>query len=133
MSVNAENFLQAADQLLANSNHEIDYRNCMSRAYYATFHALSPLSDHLPLAANYKSKGSHDEKISKLTRCSSNHSEASMLRAIGYEVQKRKAQRVKADYYITHAINKSDAEEQLHKAKFLLNQIAQLKAALQIP
>jgi len=133
MSVNAENFLQAADQNLVNASHEIDYRNSISRAYYATFHALTPLSDHLPAATNYKSQGSHDKKISKLTRCSSDHSEAIMLKAVGYEIQKRKAQRVTADYRIDEAVDKNDAEEQLLKAKFLLEQIAQLKTALQIP
>lgn len=133
MSVNSEDFLLAAEQLLNNGSHEIDYRNCISRAYYSSFHALAPLSSHLPPAANYQPKGSHDEKISKLTRCSSNQPEAKTLKAVGYEIQKRKAQRVKADYYIDDTIVRSDAEEQLLKAKFLLKQIANLKTTLYIP
>lgn len=133
MSVNAEDFLLAADQSFNHASHEIDYRNSMSRAYYATFHALTPLSDHLPPAANYQPRGSHDEKISKLTRCPPTHPQAISLKAIGYEIQKRKAQRVRADYYINSAIAKSDAEEQLLKANYLLKQIAELKTALQIP
>ena len=133
MSVNAKDFLLAADQFLANSHYEIDYRNCMSRAYYATFHAITPLSDHLPPAANYQPKGSHDEKISKLTRYSSTHPQAKILKAIGYEIQKRKAQRVKADYDIDRTVAKTDAEEQLLKANHLFKQIAELKTALQIP
>jgi uncharacterized protein (UPF0332 family) len=118
MSVKSEDFLLAAEQLLNNGSHEIDYRNCMSRAYYASFHAIAPLSNQLPAAANYQTKGSHDEKISKLTRCSSNQPEAKTL---------------KADYHIDDTIVKSDAEEQLLKVKFLLKQIANLKTALQIP
>ena len=133
MSVNAEDFLRAADQLLSNANHEIDYRNAISRAYYATFHAIAPLSDQLPAALNYRTKGSHDEKISKLTRCSTNHPEAIRLKAVGIDVQKCKAQRVTADYYIDDPITQSDAEEQFRKAEYLLEQIAELKTALQIP
>ena len=127
MRVNSDDFLLAAEQLLNNGSHEIDYRNCISRAYYASFHALAPLSNQLPAAANYQTKGSHDEKISKLTRCSSNQPEAKTLKAVGYEIQKRKSQRVKADYHIDDTIAKSDAEEQLIKVKFLLKQIANLK------
>lgn len=82
---------------------------------------------------NYKSKGSHDEKISKLTRCSSNHPQAKTLKAVGYDIQKRKTQRVKADYHIDDTIAKSDAEEQLLKAKYLLEQMTNLKDVLQIP
>lgn len=132
MSVNAEDFLLTAEQLLNNGSHEIDYRNSISRAYYATFHALTPLSNHLPRAQSYKAKGSHDEKISKLMHCSLAHPQAKMLRAVGNEIQKRKAQRVKADYDIDRTIAKTDAEEQLRKAEYLLGQIAQLKGMLQI-
>ena len=133
MSVNTKDFLRAAEQLLSNANHEIDYRNAISRAYYATFHAIAPLSAELPAALNYRTKGSHDEKISKLTRCSLNHPEAIRLKAVGIDIQKRKAQRVKADYDIDHTIAKTDAEEQLRKTEYLLGQIAKLKTALQIP
>ena len=132
MSVNAENFLQAADQFLVNASHEIDYRNSISRAYYAIFHAIAPLSNHLPPAVNYNPKGSHDEKISKLTRCSSTHPQKITLKAVGYEIQKRKAQRVRADYDIDHTVAKTDAEEQFLKTKFLLQQITKLKTTLQI-
>lgn len=133
MSVNAKDYLRAAEQLLSNANHEIDYRNATSRAYYATFHAIAPLSNQLPAALNYRTKGSHDEKISKLTRCSSNHPEATILKAIGIDVQKCKAQRLTADYYIDDLVTQSDAEEQFRKAEYLLEQIAKLKTALQIP
>jgi len=133
MSVNAEDFLLAAEQLLANGSHEIDYRNCMSRAYYATFHAITPLSDHLPPGAEYKPDGSHDKKISKLTHCSPTHPEAIMLRAVGNDIQKCKVQLVTADYYIDDPLAKIDAEEQFLKAEYLFEQIAKLKTALQIP
>lgn len=133
MSVNAEHFLHSAKYSLNNANHEMDYRNCISRAYYATFHAVTPLSNALPAAENYRTKGSHDEKISKLTRCSSNHPHALCLKAIGLELQKRKAQRVKADYKIADNLDKNDAEEQLCKAEYLLGKIADLKTALSIP
>lgn len=133
MSVDAEDFLRAAEQFIGHNSHEIDYRNSMSRAYYATFHALAPLADQLPAAANYNVKGSHDEKISKLTNCLPNHPQALLLKAIGYEIQKRKKRRVIADYIIGQVVTQSDAQEQLDKAKYLLIQIADLKTALQIP
>ena len=133
MSVNAEDFLRAAEQLISHNSHEIDYRSSMSRAYYATFHALAPLADQLPAAANYTVKGSHDEKISKLTSCLPNHPQARLLKAIGYEIQKSKSRRVIADYKIDNVVTQNDAQEQLDKAKYLLIQIADLKTVLQTP
>ncbi len=133
MSVNAENFLQVAEHSLIHANHEMDYRNSISRAYYATFHAVTPISLKLPPVANGNSNNSHELIISTLTNCRPSHTRALELKSIGYQIQRLKAQRVKADYRIDEAISKDDAEEQLRKAKLLLEKIAELKTALQLP
>lgn len=132
MSVNAENFLQVAEQSFSNASHEMDYRNSISRAYYAAFHAVTPISLSLPLIAHGKTHNSHEAIIAALTDCLPSQPHAFKLKSIGYQLQKLKAQRVKADYRLDDNLVASDAEEQLYKTKLLLKQIAELKTALQL-
>jgi uncharacterized protein (UPF0332 family) len=133
MSVNAEDFLQSASNLLTKGTHEIDYRNCMSRAYYASFHAVKLAANALPEPTSYKPKGSHDEVICKLTKCVATHPQAIELKAVGNMMQKIKAQRVIADYRINNSIGKPDAEQQFLKAQLVIQEINRLSALLNTP
>ena len=133
MSVNAEDFLQSANDLLQKGTVEMDYRNCISRAYYASFHAAQTVANSLPTPKNYQPKGSHDEMICKLSKCELIHPQAKELKVVGNMIRKIKGQRVIADYRINNAIDKADAKEQFLKADLVINEINRLSIILKTP
>ena len=133
MSVCAEDFLSTAKDLLNNGNCEIDYRNSMSRAYYAAFHLLKTITDTLPSSTNSNpAYDSHNDTIDKLLLFPKDVEQRVIAKAIRNDIIKRKAQRKSADYKLNQSINEKDAEAQLESVSLLFDEINRLKTKLGI-
>ena len=125
MSVSFEDFLQSAEVLLSNPNSkEIDFRNLISRSYYALFHLGEEKSKNLPVQRKKdgeKPKGSHEKVIIKFEQ----HPDEN-LKQIGREMNRLKQTRCLADYKIRKHIVRSKAEKHLFDVKNVIKQLQQL-------
>lgn len=72
MSVSFNDFLTSAEVLLSNPDStEIDFRNLISRSYYAVFHLSREIADSLPIPVDekaYQKLGSHEKIIIKFEK-----------------------------------------------------------------
>lgn len=92
------------------------WRNAASRAYYAAFHWCQPVSQTLS-EPRYDSnvKGTHDYLIKKFGDAGGKHK--NQLKAIAYMLKEAKDIRVKADYEIDTAFEKTEAAENIKYAE----------------
>lgn len=115
MAVQGVDFFTFAENLLAQSNSEIDYRNVISRLYYSLIHCTST---HLSNSAPTKY---HTEMEAYLRNISRHHSDEKIpsveLKAIGNLLKARRAKRTISDYKLNDEVLKSDAESELLIAK----------------
>jgi uncharacterized protein (UPF0332 family) len=125
MSVVFNDFLQSAEDLLNNPNSkEIDFRNLISRSYYALFHLSREVSKTLPKpTGQVKRQGSHEEIIAKFE----SNSDAS-VKQLGRSIQQLKKSRCKADYDIHTHIRQTEAKQHFFAVKALIKKLQQLQA-----
>lgn len=117
MPVSSSDFLSLAQKQLLTSSTEIEYRNIVSLAYYASYHAIKPhLSRYAPdthskLIKYLCEKDQHkDEKIS-----------SSDLRSLGLLMDGMKKNRVYADYFLRKKFEIRDAKKSIASAKAFKN------------
>ncbi|MCX7097687.1 MAG: hypothetical protein NTV43_07245 [Methylococcales bacterium] len=126
MSVSHSDFYTAAEALLNNSNStEIDFRNLISRSYYAVFHLSREISANFATPideAAYQKLGSHEKVISKFEK----HSDK-RFQALAILIRQRKAKRTKADYDIHLDIKRQETAQHFHAVKGLLAKLEALK------
>jgi uncharacterized protein (UPF0332 family) len=124
MSVDFDDFLKSAELLFNNpDSKEIDFRNLISRSYYALFHLSREISKTLPVPTGKPSRqGSHEEVIFKFEK----HTNTS-IKQLGYTLRQRKKVRCKADYDIHEHIMPLEAEQHLLAVKNALKKLEQLK------
>jgi uncharacterized protein (UPF0332 family) len=122
MSVVFDDFLQSAENLLNNpDSKEIDFRNLMSRSYYAAFHLSREIAETLPLPNNENNKyGSHEKVIAQFEQ----HPKT---KKFAYFINQRKLARCKADYDINEHILRLEAAQHFHATKDLSKKFEQLK------
>jgi hypothetical protein len=128
MSVSYKDFFESAERLLNNPNSsEIDFRNLISRSYYAAFHLSSEIAAnlHTPVnEADYKKLGSHEKIIIQFERHSDKY-----LNKLAYLIRQRKLNRVRADYYTNLLIERPEAAQHFHSVKDLIAKLEKLKMA----
>ena len=131
MSVVFNDFLISAEVLLSNPNStEIDFRNLISRSYYALFHLSKEKASTLNLPVpvkneEYKELGSHEKVFIKFQKHTN-----SDFRLLGQQMKRHKLARVKADYYINEHIVKTEARNHFLAVKDLIQKLEQLKENL---
>lgn len=105
MSVHASAFLDSARAMIK-SGAEINCRNCISRAYYATFHVARPLARKFGSSwSGDLQGGAHERVICRLER----EGNPSAVQWIGAELRKLKGLRVEADYRLSAHVTRLKA------------------------
>lgn len=126
MSVSFNDFFKSAEALLNNPNStEIDFRNLISRSYYAVFLLSRDIAATFPIPideATYQQLGSHEKVFIKFERHTSTH-----LQRLGGFIRQRRNKRTKADYDIHLHINRAEAAQHFHEVKSLLAKLEALK------
>ncbi len=128
MSVSFKDFLESANVLLQNKgSREIDFRNLISRSYYALFHLsqekVNKLNLPIPIENDeYNKLDSHEKVFIKFQK----HDD-SRLRLLGQQMNRYKVARRKADYDIHEHIVRSDAAQHFFAVKELIKKLEQLK------
>jgi len=131
MPVQPEDFLESAKRELE-KDKEINFRNAISRAYYAAYHSCLPLDEILPDHGGIKQNvGVHEQFISKLTAyptaCDKLGKIAGMkIKALGYVLQQCKTARHKADYQLGAEITNGEAEAQITQTEMVFEKLREL-------
>ena len=129
MSVSFEDFLESAEILLKNpDSKEIDFRNLISRSYYALFLLSREKSDEFPIPADkykyekYMISGVHEKIIIKFEE-----STDTRIKKLGYTLCQRKIARCRADYDIHENIIRLEAAKHFYDVKDAIKRLSQLK------
>lgn len=127
MSVSFNDFLESANaKVLLNNpdNKEIDFRNLISRSYYAMFHLSKEVAKTLPLVPTeqYKKSGSHEKIFIKFEKNSDKN-----LQRLAEIMYKIKDNRVKADYHLNLSIKCSIAKSHFYAVEGAIKKLQQLK------
>ncbi|MFI3219292.1 MAG: hypothetical protein QX189_09250 [Methylococcales bacterium] len=125
MTVSSDDFLTSAEILLKNTDaQEIDFRNVISRSYYAVFHLakekLTVLAD-IEIMEELDNNGSHNAIIGKFYR----HDNRS-IHAYGKIMKDLKKKRRIADYDIDKDILRKETAEHFNNAKHLIAKLKKL-------
>lgn len=97
------------------SQQEIEYRNCISRAYYGVFHAAHAVAKkHFPGTSGDSGIHSHKKLIGRFT--SSEHAPA---RRFGTAMHNLKLERCRADYQVDETVTMHEAIAALSEARKL--------------
>jgi uncharacterized protein (UPF0332 family) len=125
MSVSFDDFLKTAESLLDEQNKEIDFRNLISRSYYALFHLAEEKAKNLPVRMSItdgkEPKGTHEKIILKFEL-----HEDDNLKRMGRTMSRLKNARVTADYYLNKHIFYEKAEKHLLDVQNLIEELKQL-------
>lgn len=114
MSVSYKDFLNSAEVLLTNPDStEMDFRNLISRSYYAAFHLSREISADLPMPDG--KLGSHEQVIRKFEQ----HTDKRFSK-LAILIRQRKSMRATADYDLHLAIKRTEAAEHFLAVKHLL-------------
>lgn len=102
----------ASATALKRMGKEIDFRNCISRAYYSAYHAALLVANmHYPTLNSQQRMGSHERLIHRF-RSSPNR----QAQQVGQALKKLKSQRCRADYEVDEKVTVRDAEKALEAA-----------------
>lgn len=126
MSIIAENFLITAEKNMISASDESDFRCCVSRAYYSSFHASDRYHNSLAkLGSGMADVGSHKNLINQLKNPNIPSTDKNYLtsKEVGHYLLKMKYQREQADYQLDKTVRKSDAEKVISETKMLLETI----------
>ncbi len=132
MSVSFNDFFTSAEILLNNPDStEIDFRNLISRSYYAVFHLSRDIAATLPVPIDekiYEKLGSHEKVIIKFEK----HTEPHFQR-LALLIRQRKSKRANADYDIHLHIKRAETAQHFHAVKGLLTKLEALKPVENCP
>ncbi len=118
MPVKPVDFLSSAINIL-NNGSEIDFRNSVSRAYYAAFHEASRVSQY----SNGVSKkiSPHEKIIDKLKKHKGLSSKDNEIVQIGALLAMCKKHRVEADYDIKKQCSYVTAQTVINDCQHIIN------------
>ena len=127
MSVTFEDFLKPARTLLENkSSTEIDFRNLISRSYYAVFHLAKEKSDSLfdkaELSENNNSQKSHENVLTNYS-----HHPNKAIKQLGKMLFDLKDNRVKADYKTHETVLRNEAAQHFYVVKGVIQKLQQIE------
>jgi uncharacterized protein (UPF0332 family) len=127
MSVSFKDFYTSAEVLLNNPDStEIDFRNLISRSYYAVFHLSKEIAANLPVPiaeAAYQKLGSHEKVIIEFEKNADKR-----FQSLSYLIKQRKYKRANADYDIHLDIKRKETAQHFHAVKGLLAKLEALKS-----
>ena len=127
MSVSFKDFYTSAEVLLNNPDStEIDFRNLISRSYYAVFHLSREISANLPspiIEETHRKLGSHEKVIIQFEKHADKH-----YQKLGYLIKQRKSNRAKADYDIDLDIKRLETAQHFYAVQGLLTKLEALKS-----
>ncbi|MTC24929.1 MULTISPECIES: hypothetical protein [unclassified Providencia] len=109
MSVNPKDFLTLAKSNISANSGEMEYRNCISRAYYSLYHSACNSLEHCPPTT-------HQGVISYLLSPSERKKEKTdqmTLMSVGAVLKQQIIKRHMADYELEKDIHRSEAESSL--------------------
>lgn len=110
--VNDQDFINSAEKLLIlEPSEEMNYRNAISRAYYALFHHGSLLCADI----NHKIIASSHKAI--VETLDAKHPKTSS------QLDKLRKMRIKADYRLNETISRYDAERAVKQARSALDEL----------
>lgn len=116
MPVEYDEFLTSG-KLLVSGKKEIDYRNSISRTYYAAFHACQKIEAHCSIPPHRKvspTGGEHERLITALANLPDDlgyeESIRSQIRGIGAILRVLKGKRHKADYRVSQTVDLEETE-----------------------
>ncbi len=115
--VEPEEFLDFADRLRG-SNDEIDFRNIMSRSYYAAFLLAKDKSTKINTDVDVTNAGSHEKTIFQFSK-----STVPDLIQIGNYLNRLKKGRIKSDYQIDKTVTKIDSETHFSMAEIAIDEL----------
>jgi uncharacterized protein (UPF0332 family) len=125
--IEAGNFFESA-KMLIEQNDEVDYRNAISRSYYAAYHTALSLDDLIENHGGIKSNvGVHEQLVSKFANCPMSVAGAMQIKSLGYMLKRAKDVRRNADYFLEIDLTKDDAKEQLKTVEKILSKVAEIQ------
>ena len=128
--IGANDFLDSAKALL-NLDNETAFRNAISRAYYAAYHAVLPLDETFANHGGIKTDvGVHEQLISKLENCPRSNPNWTRYKSIGVLMRKSKVARVESDYDLQAIVFGEQVECQIERVEMILEKIEALKKVL---
>ncbi|WP_342609235.1 hypothetical protein [Vibrio tritonius] len=112
MPIAAKDLVEHANLLLSNSSCEVEYRNVVSKSYYAMYHSVLSILNNKP--PRYDKQGVHASLISYLQSHdikSLEQYEPTKLKALSFMLSQYKDKRVAADYCLDLTVTKDQALE----------------------
>jgi len=129
MSVSHRDFYNSAQVLLDNPDStEIDFRNSISRSYYAVFQLSREIASKLPLPIHpddYQKLDIHDKVIIRFEK----HPDK-RIQVVSYLIKQLRAQRMIADYDTNLDIKRIETTQHFYAVQRLLSSLEGLLAAL---
>lgn len=120
MSVSSSDLLSQAKALLAQASSEVEWRNCIGRAYYAAFHAAKAFHQTLNTPGRLPAKpvGIHAELAHQLTNPTISNTDPRFRASIdvGQHLKALHRMRVRADYDLDSTVNADEASDAVARA-----------------
>jgi uncharacterized protein (UPF0332 family) len=126
-SLNPIDFLGSAKQEITLGD-EVNFRNSISRAYYAAYHHALSLDKLIQNHSGIEAGGVHKQFISKLYNCpsSATNFDQSEIVSIGILLKMSHRRRITADYKLKESVGKNVAETQLCETEEIIEKIGNL-------
>jgi len=129
MSVLHRDFYNFAEVLLSNPySTEMDFRNVISRSYYAVFQLSREIASKLPLPIDpveYQKLDIHDKVIIRFEKNLDKR-----IQAVSYLIKQLRALRMNADYDTNLDIKRLETTQHFYAAQRLLSSLEGLLEAL---
>lgn len=121
MSISPSNLLLLSKAILATANSEVEFRNAIGRAYYATYHAAKTFHDSLSSPGEVPSTrtGIHLELAYRLSRPTIPSTDPlfKKSRTLGQDLNWLHEKRLKSDYRLNDTVTLADAEDVAERAQ----------------
>ncbi len=129
MSVSHRDFYNSAEVLLHNPDStEMDFRNVISRSYFAVFQLSREIASKLPLPIDpteYQKLDIHDKVIIRFEKNLDKR-----IQAVSYLIKQLRALRMNADYDTNLDIKRLETTQHFYAAQRLLNSLEGLLEAI---
>lgn len=120
MKIKATAFIRSAEFMLTRKE-EVDFRNCVSRAYYGAFHDAIPLAAAQRRAGRREqSMGMHERLIQQLVGKTNSRE----IRSIGVSLRELRELRVWADYDLERTMTREQAGTAVTQARDIRKRVA---------
>lgn len=125
MAITPQQLLDFANEC-GDGEGEVNHRNAAARAYYACYHEVLSILEHMPEVKRSAHQALSDYLVSEDAKAES--LDIRDRKALSYMLVSMKAVRVTCDYYMDRPFNSGDAKQSLLTAKKLFVKCADLRA-----